>query len=225
MARSTSVPYDEQLLRAPRLRTVPLPAAPPPFFIRACLAIANNDNNVAHHHPRANALGVVDFNLPLTLALAALSADEASRPATSPPTSVLRIVHPLFPIASSFLVIPANGNTVTVYDVLSTVHAILASPVPASALATLSTFNQQEAHLAAQEREGRLHATVRFIDLLDGATRFAGLQQDEAQARRYVAPGVLGIDAHQAITWILHTVDPPAPSVPQTMGLGPYQRW
>ncbi|KAG8814050.1 hypothetical protein FRC18_002184 [Serendipita sp. 400] len=215
MARSTTVLYDDMLLRAPRLRTVPLPVVPPPFYIRACLAANNN--------PRA--LGVVDFALPLTQALAALSADEASRPATSPPTNVLRIVHPLFPVTCFIQVTPSSGNVVTVYDVLSTVHATFASPVPASALATLSTFNQQEAHLAAQERERRGQATVRFVDLLDGATCFAGMNQDEAQARRYVAPGVLGIDAHQAITWILNTVDPPAPAAFQTKGLGRYQRW
>jgi len=70
---------------------------------------------------------------------------------------------------------------------------------------------------------------VRFIDLLDHATAFAGLVQDISIARSYVGVAHLGVDEFQAVTWILQTQEPLLMAPPQSplsqKGLGPYPRW
>lgn len=209
MAFTTTNYYDdEMLLRAPKMVTIPLPLVNPPFFIRASLANSTN----------GGVLGRIDFGVSsINQALAALTVDEASRPATSPAARQIRIVHsrldkPIYIQARS------GSRVVTVYDLLAGIHAHLWSDF--TGLNTLDALQQQEVVLAAQERCRRMHIsndTVKHIDMLDGATLFTGLVQDIARARAHVGSGIDGVDGFQAVTWILQTQEP-------HMGLGRYPR-
>ncbi|PVF93050.1 hypothetical protein CPB86DRAFT_790543 [Serendipita vermifera] len=196
------------LLRAPRIPTIPLPHVNPPFFIWASLAASQT-------------LPTIDFaSNSLAAALVALSVDEASRPATSPATNVLRIVHPSLADGPILVYPRPNSSVVTVYDVLSTIYNHLWSPLP---LTSLNNLQRQDAAVTAQERclrTGIARDHVRRIDLFDGATLFAGLDQDIVEARQLVGQGIHGIDQYQALTWILRTRE-----ARPTMGLGPHQRW
>ncbi|CAG7849957.1 SubName: Full=Uncharacterized protein {ECO:0000313/EMBL:CCA67328.1} [Serendipita indica DSM 11827] len=235
----------QRLLRAPRMRTVALPDVPPPYFIRGSLASASafpqpgSGSSSSSASPTPTGLGPINFVLPLAGALVRLTADEASRPATSPATQYLRIVSPLLhPNLRPIYILPSshphNGGIVTVYDVLSSIHAYLHSPVESRDLAKFPAAVRTEALLHAQERclvRGVSKDVVRVIDLLDGATVFGGLVQQEDVARRYVAPGERGIDGWQSVTWILNMVEGPRAAAASgashgqaPLGLGPYQR-
>lgn len=198
----------------PRLPTIPLPQVTPPFFIRASLAQSPE--------PTLS----LDFSSPsLTTALASLTADEASRPATSPATNVLRIVHSALQHDPIYILPRPGSNVVSVYDLLSGVYNHLWSPIPN--MNVYDTMRRQDAVLAAQERcqrQGIPNDSVRYIDLLDHSTAFAGLVQDIALARTYVGVGHWGVDEFQAVTWILQTQEPLLVAQ-QPMGLGPYPRW
>jgi hypothetical protein len=203
----------------PRLPTIPLPIVTPPFFIRASLA----------QSPQSTI--TLDFGDPTLLtALSSLTPDEASRPATSPATNVLRIVHPALEYNPIYILPRPGSNVVSVMDLLSGVHHHLWSPLPN--INDYDTMRRGEIVLAAQERcqrRGVANDSVRHIDLLDHATAFAGLVQDIALARSYVGVGHLGVDAFQAVTWILQTQEPllmaPPHSPLSQKGLGPYPRW
>lgn len=165
----------------------------------------------------------LDFAAPsLVSALACLTPDEASRPATSPSTHILRIVHPSLTYAPVYITPrQANSNVVTVLDVLAGLYNHFWSPIQNLSSGAFDTVRRVDAVLCAQERcaqSGLPNDQVRHLDLLDHSTQFAGLVQDVAYARTLVARGHLGIDEFQAVTWVLQTREPRA-------GLGPYPRY
>lgn len=191
------------------METKPLPMVNPPFYIRASLA-----------NPQAVAVVVVDFSVAdVEHALGTLTVDEASRPATSPASSVVRIVHNR--LATPIYIHPrAGSNVVTVYDLLAGIHRVLWSDLNHHNLPLLDALQLQEVLIAREERCRRTRIAndaVRHIDMLDGATLFTGLVQDIARARLRVGTGFDGIDGYQSVTWILQTQEP-------HLGLGRYPR-
>jgi hypothetical protein len=152
-------------------------------------------------------------------ALGSLTVDEASRPATSPASNVVRVVHNR--LATPIYISPrvAGSNVVNVYDLLAGIHRLLWSDFTLH-VNTLDGFQLQEVLIAREER-CRLtritNDTVRHIDLLDGATLFTGLVQDIARARLRVGNGFDSVEGYQAVIWILQTQE-------AHMGLGRYPR-
>jgi hypothetical protein len=198
---------NDMLLRAPKVQTIPLPQVDRPFHIWESLAKPTHRT-------------LVDFSIArIHQALGSLTVDEASRPATSPASPVVRIVHNR--LASPIYIHPRSigSNVVTVYDLLAGIHAFLWSEFTPYGF-NLDSLHRQEVLIAKEERCRLMRVNddvLRHIDFLDGATLFAGLVQDIARARTRVATGEDGIDGFQAVTWIMQTQEPP-------MGLGPYPR-
>lgn len=193
----------------PRLAIIPLPQVTPPFFVRTSLAAASST------------IITLDFSAPsLVAALSCLTPDEASRPATSPATNILRIVHPAFAFDPIYITpVRAGSNVVSVMDLITGLYNHFWSPIPN--LSAFDTMRRRDAVLSAQERcaqSGLVNDQVRHVDLLEHATAFAGLAQDVSYARTMVARGHAGIDEYQTVTWILQTSE-------STMGLGPYPRY
>ena len=189
---------------APRLHPVSLPLETYPFTLRASLSHCSTTLVISFANP--------------TFTCPNLSPDEASRPATNPATSVLRIVHPAFTNMTgnqAILVQPASSysNVVTVGDVLYALYAYLSQPitlndVPFGSRADILSYAQSLSHPTA----------LRRFHLLEGAHLFAGLLMDVAQSNRLLG----SIDSLQALTWVLVTHEPgtplPAYSAPQSSG-------
>ncbi|CAG7853247.1 SubName: Full=Uncharacterized protein {ECO:0000313/EMBL:CCA75701.1} [Serendipita indica DSM 11827] len=183
---------------APRLHPVSLPLETYPFNLRASLSHCSTTLVISF----ANS----------TFTCPNLSPDEASRPATHPPTNLIRIVHPSFTTstgAQAILVQPASSynNVVTVGDVLYALHAYLSQPislddVPLGTRADVLSYAQSLSGTSPLNQLGPL----RRFHLLEGAHLYGGLLMDVAQSNRLLG----SIDALQALTWILVTKEPGA---------------
>lgn len=175
-----------QPFNAPLLRPISLPNETYPFNLHSTLAL--------------NTPLTIDFDSP-TLSFPALSIGELSRPATYPPTSSLRIVHPA--LDGSIMVGASNLSTgVTVGDVLSAIHRTLSLPLNTASIPSIrraDVLSYYQAYL----RYNVSNRTLRRIHLLEGSCFFGGLIMDVAESNR-----ILGrIDDMQALTWIMVTTE------------------
>lgn len=173
-------------MQAPRLHSISLPRETFPFSLHTSLTVSTT----------------ISIDLALNpLHCANLSSLDASRPATNPPTSALRIVHPA--LLSCITVYPSIPHShVTVSDVLTAIHTVLSYPlhindIPAHRRADVLSYHQSKPR-------GTADASLRVVDLLEGASMFCGLEMDVANSNRLL--GV--IDAMQSLTWILITGEP-----------------
>lgn len=174
----------ETTIFTPRLPAIPLPQETYPFNLRATLAFSSStciSLDLASPHPYVQSL----------------TADEASRPATSPPTPKIRVVHPSLDGAIEIYPSNPHSNVVTVHDLLRGLQTALFTPISFDRVPSMSKTDILS-YLQSKNQQ-----TLRRIDLLEGATVFRGLMMDVAQSNR-----ILGtIDQWQSVTWILNTID------------------
>ena len=187
-------------MQAPKLQYISLPTETFPFRLHPALT--------------QNSRVALDFGIN-PLHCTDLSSNDASQPATFPPTNILRIVHPA--LLSSITVSPSVPNGfITVSDVITALHTILSRPLRTSEIPAHRRADVLSYHQSTRTK------TLRVVDLLEGASAFSGLEMDVANSNRLL--GV--IDALQSLTWILVTTEPRgvaslyAPLTPVSLGYG-----